>query len=156
MPYSLKTNQKFTPPGGTPDLALPKLAVEVKAPAPRLEPAFLAAWHHCNIATDGPKPEPELEYRFHPFRKWRFDFAWPEQKVAVEMEGGVFIGGAHTRGGHYQSDPIPTDHFTVYGSGTGGDHPHVGEYGEFWPNDWGVADAKHKHLSKLYDAEEVS
>ena len=104
MPHSLKTNQKFTPPGGTPDLALPKLAVDVKAPAPRLEPAFLAAWHHCNIATDGPKPEPELEYRFHPFRKWRFDFAWPEQKVAVEMEGGVFIGGAHTRGGHYQSD----------------------------------------------------
>ncbi len=84
----------------------------------------------------------------------------------LEKEGGgriklrvgdmIQYAGNVIHGGHYQSDPIPTDHFTVYGSGTGGDHPHVGEYGEFWPNDWGVADAKHKHLSKLYDAEEVS
>lgn len=41
---------------------------------------------------------PETEFRFHPERKWRFDFAWPEQKVAVEVDGGVFSGGRHTRG----------------------------------------------------------
>lgn len=27
------------------------------------------------------------EYQFHPTRKWRFDVAWPEQKLAVEIDG---------------------------------------------------------------------
>lgn len=40
-------------------------------------------------------PHPEREYRFAPPRRWRFDFAWPESKVAVEVEGGRFVGGAH-------------------------------------------------------------
>ena len=29
----------------------------------------------------------EREYRFHPTRKWRFDFAFPSQKLAIEIEG---------------------------------------------------------------------
>ena len=33
------------------------------------------------------------EYRFHPVRKWRFDFAWPEYKIALEIEGGVWLTG---------------------------------------------------------------
>ena len=33
-------------------------------------------------------PAPEREFVFHPLRKWRFDFAWPEQFVAAEVEGG--------------------------------------------------------------------
>ena len=36
------------------------------------------------------------EYRFHPVRKWRFDYAIPEHLVALEVEGGVWIGGRHT------------------------------------------------------------
>lgn len=42
-------------------------------------------------------PNPEREYRFHDTRKWRFDFAWPESKVAVEIDGGGFAfgGGKH-------------------------------------------------------------
>lgn len=35
-------------------------------------------------------PAPELEYRFHPERKWRFDLAWPAELVAVEVEGLVY------------------------------------------------------------------
>ncbi|ANN74594.1 hypothetical protein BAU08_05755 [Bordetella bronchialis] len=41
------------------------------------------------------------EYRFAPPRLWRFDFAWPELKLAVEIEGGVWTQGGHTRGAGY-------------------------------------------------------
>lgn len=47
---------------------------------------------------------PEREYHFHPERKWRFDFAFPEEKIAIEIEGGIFSGGAHTRGGKFIKD----------------------------------------------------
>lgn len=33
-------------------------------------------------------PEPAKEYRFHPVRLWRLDFAYPEKKIAVEIDGG--------------------------------------------------------------------
>lgn len=51
-------------------------------------------------------PQPEAEYRFYPARRWRFDFAWPAHKLAVELDGGqylvrygadgqVMVGGRH-------------------------------------------------------------
>jgi len=43
-------------------------------------------------------PEPVFEYRFHPTRKWRFDLAWPDYLVALEVEGGIWTGGRHGRG----------------------------------------------------------
>lgn len=48
------------------------------------EETFAAAW--AALSVQG-LPAPEREYRFHPTRKWRFDFAWPALKVAVEIEG---------------------------------------------------------------------
>lgn len=43
-------------------------------------------------------PEPVQEYRFaHPEHGFAFDFAWPEYRVALEKEGGLFGGGAHAR-----------------------------------------------------------
>ena len=44
------------------------------------------------------------EYRFHPVRRWRFDHANPEYKVAIEYEGGIWTGGRHTRGTGYKND----------------------------------------------------
>lgn len=44
------------------------------------------------------------EYRFHKTRRWRFDFAWPDRKLAVEIQGGIFVGGAHTRGAGFRAD----------------------------------------------------
>lgn len=41
-------------------------------------------------------PEPAEEVRFHPERKWRFDLAFPDLKVAVEYEGGTW-GAALSR-----------------------------------------------------------
>lgn len=49
-------------------------------------------------------PAPEREYRFSPPRRWKFDFAWPGCKVALEVEGGTWVGGAHTRGKHFEAD----------------------------------------------------
>lgn len=43
-------------------------------------------------------PTPVPEYRFAPPRKWRFDWAWLAQKVALEVQGGLFIQGRHSRG----------------------------------------------------------
>ena len=48
--------------------------------------------------------EPEPEFRFAPPRKWRFDFAWPGQFVALEIEGGAWTGGRHTRGAGFLKD----------------------------------------------------
>ncbi len=42
-------------------------------------------------------PEPEREFKFHEKRKWRFDFAYPELKVGIEIEGGTWSGGRHVR-----------------------------------------------------------
>lgn len=44
------------------------------------------------------------EYRFHAVRKWRFDYAHVETKTAIEIEGGAFSGGRHTRGKGYIND----------------------------------------------------
>ena len=41
---------------------------------------------------------PVAEHRFCPDRKWRFDFAWVDQKVALEVQGGLFTNGRHSRG----------------------------------------------------------
>jgi very-short-patch-repair endonuclease len=46
----------------------------------------------------------EREYRFDQHRQWRFDFAMPEQMLAIECEGAVFANGRHTRGSGYIKD----------------------------------------------------
>jgi hypothetical protein len=42
-------------------------------------------------------PVPEIEYRFDPRRRWRFDYAWPERRIALEVEGGAWLRGRHNR-----------------------------------------------------------
>lgn len=44
------------------------------------------------------------EYKFHPTRKWRFDFAIPEHKIAIEIDGGVWNYGRHNRAQGYLAD----------------------------------------------------
>jgi very-short-patch-repair endonuclease len=63
-----------------------------------LEEAF--AWQ----LRAGKLPAPVREARFHPKRRWRFDFSWPEQKLAIEIEGGVWNGGRHTTGAGFSAD----------------------------------------------------
>lgn len=68
-------------------------------------------------------PAPEYEYRFAALsvglgpglrlrlataglRDWRFDFAWPAQMLAVEIEGGIWLKskGRHTGGVGFTDD----------------------------------------------------
>jgi len=51
----------------------------------------LAAFADAGLA------EPVAEYRFHQRRRWRLDYAWPAAFVALEVEGGVWTRGRHTR-----------------------------------------------------------
>lgn len=41
------------------------------------------------------------EYRFHPDRRWRLDFYSEKYRVGVELEGGLFTYGGHSRGAGY-------------------------------------------------------
>lgn len=44
------------------------------------------------------------EYKFHPVRKWRFDYAIPKYKIAIEIDGGVWNYGRHNRATGYMAD----------------------------------------------------
>lgn len=64
----------------------------------KLEDRFSFVWK----ALGGVKLDAEV--KFHPVRKWRFDFALVDQKIAIELEGGIWTNGAHSRGAHFNSD----------------------------------------------------
>ncbi len=59
-----------------------------------LEATFTLAWR---TLAGSHLPEPVAEFKFHPDRRWRFDFAFVDEKVAVECEGGVYRNGRHNR-----------------------------------------------------------
>lgn len=54
------------------------------------------------LAAGGPKLV--TEHRFHPERRWRFDYAHLPTKTAIEINGGVWSGGRHNRGAGYLRD----------------------------------------------------
>lgn len=51
-------------------------------------------------------PRPTPEYRFHATRKWRIDYYFEAngRKVGLEVEGGIWTGGRHTRGKGFSGD----------------------------------------------------
>lgn len=51
----------------------------------------------CRIVNKELGVDTEREYQFHATRKWRFDYAIIEHKIAIEVEGGVWTQGRHTR-----------------------------------------------------------
>src|SRR5690349_20179512 len=44
------------------------------------------------------------EYRFDPKRRWRCDFFSKRARLCVELEGGIWIQGGHTRGARFQNN----------------------------------------------------
>lgn len=57
-----------------------------------------------NILAYAQFPDPVAEHQFHPVRKWRFDLAYPDRRIAIECEGAVWTQGRHTRGSGFTSD----------------------------------------------------
>lgn len=54
----------------------------------------LAFFKQCGL------PKPMFEHQFYPSRKWRMDIAFVdgENKVYIEVQGGLFSGGRHVQG----------------------------------------------------------
>lgn len=65
-----------------------------------LERAFLALCEAHGL------PAPIQQHRFAPPRRWRFDFAWPDQRLGVEVDG-LKRGGEYGR--HQRIDGILGD-----------------------------------------------
>lgn len=83
---------------GDTDAARQLTAAQRSARKDALVAEFRQAWQ----ALGGPEMEPE--YIFHPVRRWRADFAHVGAKVLVEIDGGVWSEGRHTRGGGFVED----------------------------------------------------
>jgi very-short-patch-repair endonuclease len=60
-------------------------------------------------------PCPVQEFVFHPTRRWRFDWAFPDWHVAVEQDGGTWSGGRHVRGKGFEEDARKTNHAAIAG-----------------------------------------
>lgn len=54
-------------------------------------------------------------YFAKPYRRWRFDYAHLDLMIAVEIEGGEWIGGRHQRARGFQADCIKYNHAALMG-----------------------------------------
>jgi len=81
-----------------------KVQIEAARKKAKAESAERIRARFCMLCKRRGLPAPVPEYRFHETRKWRMDYAWPDHGVALEVEGGVFSGGRHTRGTGFMKD----------------------------------------------------
>lgn len=66
-------------------------------------------------ATGGAGPGVRQRIKDAGLSDWRLDFAYPEKKLAIECEGGVWKGGRHTRGAGFEEDAAKYNALTLYG-----------------------------------------
>ena len=64
----------------------------------QLEEKFILLWSCLN------GPRLDRETRFHPTRRWRFDFCYKATKTAIEIEGGTRSNGRHSRHAGFRED----------------------------------------------------
>lgn len=80
-------------PGKKPERKLNRASRSVKNKA--LNEAELLFWHQVYQSIGITGCCPEYEFATELGRKWRWDFAWPDQRIAVEIDGGIWTRGAH-------------------------------------------------------------
>jgi len=49
-------------------------------------------------------PPPVCEFRHIPGRRFRLDYAWPDHRIGLEVQGGIWTGGKHSRGAGQKID----------------------------------------------------
>ncbi len=49
-------------------------------------------------------PKPQFEIRHIPDRRFRLDIGWPEKRIGIEVQGGIWIRGKHGRGSGVKKD----------------------------------------------------
>ena len=99
-----------------------RIAVGLKAALPtRPKQQRDMRWHHTLHQQLALHPalkafRLETEFLFHPARKFRFDFCYPEKMVAVEVEGIVSDGKSrHQTYSGYQQDCVKYNEAAVLG-----------------------------------------
>ena len=50
-----------------------------------------------------------------PGRRFRWDYSWPEVKLALDVQGGVYVGGHHSRGKGYEDDNVKANWAVLMG-----------------------------------------
>ena len=78
--------------------ARPRKVYRGPKPPSRLENRFDLLWRGAG------GPELEREFRFHPTRRWRADFAHLPSRTLIEIEGGIYVNGRHNRGAGFAAD----------------------------------------------------
>lgn len=55
------------------------------------------------------------EFKFWTGRKFRFDFAYPEEKLGIEVDGGLYSQGRHTRAKGFEDDCVKLNEAALLG-----------------------------------------
>ena len=74
-----------------------------RSPKEELENSFRTHW--TLLFGDLPMPVRQYPIRNHATgRDWKLDFAWVEERLAVEIQGGAWTGGGHNTAKGQHSD----------------------------------------------------
>lgn len=99
----LKGKRGVGVPAKTPSNAVPlPRAADMALPDSECSSAELIFRGRLRASVEDMAGDPMLtasrEYRWHPTRKFRADYAWPAHKLIMEKDGGLFVNGGHSRG----------------------------------------------------------
>ena len=101
------------------------------APVNALAMRFEALWQRWN------GPQLEREYKFSAARRWSADYCHTASRTIIELEGGIYSAGRHTRAAGFLGDIEKYNAaamlgYTVLRLGTGQvDDAHVGEIADW-------------------------
>ena len=83
--------------------------------AARLESGLVREYRFAAEACGGTGQGVRARLKEAGMRDWRLDFAWPEKKLAIECEGGIWNGGRNTTGAGFEEDTFKYNALTLMG-----------------------------------------